>query len=152
MFFMNEFFYIFLAGLIIFFLVWFRKNKAARHNNRILVIDDDKTFGMIVTANLKREGYEVLWVPTGEQGLEMAGKNPPDLIILDVMLPGITGREVCSRLKEDSQTKDIPIIFMTVKDSPSDIKAELEAGAIDHLTKPVDYGELSSEIKKILGN
>ncbi len=149
---MNNIFYILIIGFIIFIIFWFQKSKVSKRKNRILVIDDDRSSGTILKANLNREGYEAICALTGEQGLEIARRNLPDLIILDVMLPGIKGREVCAKLKEDSQTKDIPIIFMTVKDSPYDVKAEIEAGAIAHLTKPVDYGELLSEIKKVLGS
>ena len=81
----------------------------------------------------------------------MAQRLKPDLIILDVILPGIKGREVCLRLKENKDTRDIPVMFLTAKDSPDDIKAEKEVGGICHLTKPVDNKQLISEIEKILG-
>jgi CheY-like chemotaxis protein len=118
---------------------------------QIHLIDDDKTLARMLTVNFLSKGMTLLVAETGEKGLILAKNKDVDLIILDVILPKMKGREVCQRLKEDSQTKDIPIIFLTVKDSPDDIQAELEAGAVSHLTKPVDFQQLYQQIKKILG-
>ncbi len=96
------------------------------------------------------EGYKIATAETGEIGLVLAKEKRPDLIILDVLLPGIKGREVCNKLKEDDQTKNIPVVFLTAKASPEDIKAELKAGALAHLTKPVDMQKLSAVINRIL--
>ncbi len=120
-------------------------------DKKVLVIDDDKALLKMIRANLINHGMNVLTADTGEKGLELAQKKDPDLIILDVILPGMKGREVCSRLKQDQRTSKIPIMFLTAKDSPDDIKAEMDAGALMHLTKPVNPQELFSEIKKILG-
>jgi DNA-binding response OmpR family regulator len=97
------------------------------------------------------KGYSVLAAQTGEKGIQVAKLQKPDLIILDVILPGIKGRDVCVRLKEDEETKSIPVIFLTAKDSPDDIKAELATGGLTHLTKPVHARTLIAEIKKVLG-
>ncbi|MDP2653712.1 MAG: response regulator [Candidatus Omnitrophota bacterium] len=117
----------------------------------ILLVDDDKTFVRMVSSDFFRRGVTVLVASSGERGIEMARAQKPDLIVLDVILPGMKGREVCLSLKEDPKTKDIPVIFLTVKDSPDDIHAEFEAGAVSHLTKPVDLKKLYLEIQKILG-
>ncbi len=121
-------------------------------NWKILVVDDDKIFLKLIRTHFLRYGIYLLAAQTGEEGLQMASKKIPDLIILDVILPDMNGKEVCVQLKEDSRTKDIPVIFLTVKESPEELKAELEAGGILHFTKPVDFQELYLEIKKILGS
>ena len=92
-------------------------------NKRILVIDDDRGLLKMVKACLSPQGYEVLLAQTGEEGLKLAKSKRPVLIILDVVLPGIKGREVCERLKEDPDTRRIPVYFLTAKDSPDDVKA-----------------------------
>ena len=96
-------------------------------------------------------GYSVLSAETGEIGLQIAETQRPDLILLDVILPGMKGREVCKRLKENKVTKDIPVVFVTVKDAKDEINAELEAGAHAHLTKPIAVKVLISTIRSIIG-
>lgn len=118
---------------------------------QILLIDDDKTLLRMMSANFQSKGITLLTAETGEKGLALARNKEVDLIILDVILPKMKGREVCQRLKEDNRTKDIPIIFLTVKHSADDVQAEFEAGAVSHLTKPVDFSVLYKEISKILG-
>ena len=117
----------------------------------ILVIDDDKTILKLMRNIFIREGLSVLTAATGERGLAMAVRHKPDLIILDVILPAMNGLDVCAKLKEDSQTREIPIMFLTVKDSPLDIKSELEFGGVAHMTKPVDSREIFLMVKKMLG-
>ena len=105
----------------------------------------------MMSANFLSKGITLLTAETGEKGLALARNKEVDLIILDVILPKMKGREVCQKLKEDSGTKDIPIIFLTVKHSTDDVQAEFEAGAVSHLTKPVDFQVLYKEITKLLG-
>jgi CheY-like chemotaxis protein len=116
----------------------------------ILVVDDDKGLRKIMTAYFTKQGMTVLTAQTGEEGLEIARKRRPDLIILDVILPRMKGRAVCSKLKEDPRTRNIPVIFLTAKYSPDDVMAEIQAGGVAHITKPINLSELSSEIKKYL--
>lgn len=116
----------------------------------ILVVDDDEMYLKTVRPMLVREGFAVLTATTGESGFDVALKHKPDLIILDVILPGIKGRDLCKKLKDHNDTKDIPIVFLTAKFSEDDVKAELEAGAVAHLTKPIDPKALVSTINKIL--
>jgi len=116
----------------------------------ILVIDDDETLIKTVRPLLISNGFSVLTALTGEDGIQIAKSQKPDLILLDVILPGIKGREVCRTLKENNQTKHIPVVFFTAKDSADDIQAEMQAGAEDHLTKPLDPKILISTIKGIL--
>ena len=81
----------------------------------------------------------------------MALDQRPDLIILDVIMPGIKGRELCTKIKSYEVLKNIPVVFLTAKDSDDDIKAELDAGAVTHLTKPIDSAKLVTVVKSILG-
>ena len=119
-------------------------------HKKILIIDDDHGLLKVLQVNLASHGFTVFTAETGEDGLELIKKNPPDLVLLDVILPGIKGREVCKCIKEDPKTKNIPVVFLTAKDSPDDITAELKLGAIAHLTKPIDFQRLLSELRKIL--
>ncbi len=118
---------------------------------KILIVDDDQGFTKMVKTNLSDRGFEVIVAVTGERGLVLAQARRPDLILLDVILPGIKGREVCTRLKNNPQTKSIPVIFLTAKNSPDDIRAEMEAGGLTHITKPVDFTKLLDEINRTLG-
>ncbi len=116
----------------------------------ILVIDDDRGFLKLIRSFLVSRGHRALLAENGEKGIKIAGTSKPDLILLDVIMPGMKGREVCAKLKSDEQTKEIPVIFLTAKDSPDDIKAEMELGALTHITKPLDAKELYSKIAGIL--
>jgi DNA-binding response OmpR family regulator len=118
---------------------------------KILIIDDDKTLQMMLKTVLISNGFDVVSTFSGEEGLTLAKTEKPDLIILDVIMPGIKGREVCRRLKDDPQMKTTPVLFLTSKDSDDDVAAELEAGAIGHVTKPVNSMSLVRKIKQILG-
>lgn len=119
-------------------------------HKKILIVDDDKGLLKVVRAHLMGYGFEVITADSGEKGIQLAQRKRPNLIILDVLLPGIKGREVCARLKKDKNTRRMPVMFLTAKDSPDDVKAEMDAGAVTHLTKPVDPQELISEVKKVL--
>jgi len=117
----------------------------------VLVVDDDLTFIKLVRSHFVKKGLNVISSESGERGVEMAKRWKPDLIILDVILPGIKGRMVCAKLKEDPDTQDIPVMFVTFKNSLDDISAEMELGAVMHLTKPVNYDHLYQQVIKILG-
>lgn len=117
----------------------------------ILVIDDDEGIQTTLKRILLDRGYSVLSAFTGERGIQVAMTQQPDLILLDVILPGMKGRNVCEKLKEEKLTKDIPVVFLTAKDSPDDIAAEKEVGGIGHMTKPIKARILLSEIKRVIG-
>ena len=117
----------------------------------ILVVDDDDGVIKTIRPILMTNGYSVLTAQTGEDGLQIARVQQPDMIILDVILPGIKGRDVCKKLKTDPKTKNIPVVFLTAKESQDDIEAEKEAGGISHLTKPVNAKELLSIISDLIG-
>ena len=114
---------------------------------RILVVEDEEDILELVRYNLSREGYQVDCVTSGEKALKIAGSNMLDLIVLDLMLPGIDGLEVARRLKNDSKTRDIPIIMLTAKGEEADIVTGLELGADDYITKPFSITELLARVK-----
>ena len=119
---------------------------------KILLVDDDPGVHFIATPILTKQGYLVVSAKHGEQGLQLALNERPDLIILDVILPGIKGRDLCVKMKAYDVLKNIPIVFLTAKDSDDDIKAELDAVAVTHLTKPIDSAQLIEAVKGILGS
>jgi diguanylate cyclase (GGDEF)-like protein len=102
---------------------------------RILIVDDAMTNIMSLEELLKGD-YEVMYATGSEQGLEMCRSMQPDLVLLDVVMPGIDGFEVCARLKRDPETRDIPVVFVTARSDIADETRGLEAGAIDFITKP----------------
>ncbi|MCK4628760.1 MAG: response regulator, partial [Sedimentisphaerales bacterium] len=102
----------------------------------ILIVDDEQDILELLNYNLGRDGYKVLSAQTGEEALDTASRELPGLIILDLMLPGIDGLEVCKRLKKASETEKIPIIMLTAKGEEADIVTGLELGADDYITKP----------------
>ena len=117
---------------------------------RILVVEDEEDILELVRYNLSREGYQVLGVTSGEKALKTAGLELLDLIVLDLMLPGLDGLEVAKRLKSDSKTQHIPIIMLTAKGEEADIVTGLELGADDYVTKPFSPRILTARIKAVL--
>jgi two-component system alkaline phosphatase synthesis response regulator PhoP len=104
--------------------------------DKILVIDDEKDILDLVEYNLKQNGYKVSCVVSGEEALDAASSFMPDLILLDLMLPGIDGFDVCKELKSHTDTRDIPVIMLTAKSEDVDVVTGLELGADDYITKP----------------
>ena len=116
----------------------------------ILVVDDEEDIRELVQLNLSREGYAILPCETGEQALDRAFSKMPDLIILDLMLPGIDGLEVCKRLKNDPKTQQIPLVMLTAKGEEADIVTGLELGADDYVTKPFSGKVLVARVRRLL--
>jgi DNA-binding response OmpR family regulator len=116
----------------------------------ILVIDDEEDLIKLVDYNLTKENYLVLSARDGEKGISIARQHMPELIILDVMLPGLDGWEVCKRLRADSKTARIPILMLTAKSEETDKVLGLELGADDYLTKPFSLRELLARVKALL--
>ncbi len=116
----------------------------------ILVVDDEEDIRELVELNLSREGLKVIGSETGEQGLKMAQSQRPDLIVLDLMLPGMDGLEVCRRIKADPKTRQIPVVMLTAKGEEADIVAGLELGAEDYITKPFSGRVLAARVRRIL--
>ncbi|GBD93261.1 transcriptional regulatory protein YycF [bacterium BMS3Abin05] len=117
---------------------------------RVLVVDDEEDILELIGHNLKKEGYDVQSVATGEEALRAASENIPDLIVLDLMLPGVDGLEVCRRLKEDPDTRRIPIIILSAKGDEADIVTGLELGADDYVPKPFSPRVLVARIRAVL--
>lgn len=114
--------------------------------SKILVIDDVAKNLQLVGETLNSDRIEIIASTNGEHGYLLAKKHRPDLILLDVMMPNITGIEVCKQLKEDDELKDIPVIFLTAKTETSDIVEGFEVGAVDYITKPFFQKELISRV------
>jgi two-component system phosphate regulon response regulator PhoB len=117
---------------------------------KILVIEDDEDIRELICYNLKREGYQTVAAAAGEEGLKAARSHLPDIIILDLMLPGIDGLEVCKILKNESKTKNIPIVMLTAKGDETDIVTGLEVGADDYIVKPFSPKVLIARIRALL--
>ena len=116
----------------------------------ILVVDDEEDILELIRFNLVREGYKVLTAPSGEEALSIAQSEMPSLMVLDLMLPGIDGLEVTRVLKNDSKTKDIPIVMLTAKGEEADIVTGLELGADDYITKPFSPRVLVARVRAVL--
>lgn len=116
----------------------------------ICIIEDEEDIREILTLQLKREGYESLSAETGEEGIRLVREKKPQLVLLDLMLPGVDGLGVCRTLREGKDTKDIPIIMITARGEESDIVTGLEMGADDYVTKPFSPKVVLSRIKTVL--
>ncbi|WP_028828724.1 response regulator [Proteocatella sphenisci] len=110
----------------------------------ILIIEDEKPISDIIKFNLQKEGFDILTAYDGKEGLELALSANPDLIILDIMLPGMNGFDVCKKLRE---TSNVPIIMATAKEEEVDKILGLEFGADDYITKPFSVRELTARVK-----
>ncbi len=117
---------------------------------RILIIEDDPSFSRAINHIVEKEGYEVSTASNGMTGLRMAKDNPPDLLILDVMLPGLDGFEICSQLRADESTEKLPIIMLSAKGQEADKTTGLSVGANEYLTKPIDRALLLEKIASLL--
>ena len=117
---------------------------------RILVVDDEEDIIELVRYNMAKEGYKVIGVTTGEQAISKARAELPDLVLLDLMLPGVDGLEVCKILKADEKTAHIPIVMLTAKGEEADIVTGLEIGADDYVTKPFSPKVLIARVRAVL--
>ncbi len=116
----------------------------------LLIVDDDIDTLELLQIALEKEGYQCHIASTGAQALETLAKNPVDLLILDVMLPDMSGLEVCKKIKQDKKWASLPIILLTGKTGDNDKVIGLELGAEDYIVKPYNYKEVSLRIQKIL--
>ena len=117
---------------------------------KILIVDDEKDIVDLVAYNLEKEGYETLKALDGEKALQLVRTKTPDLVVLDLMLPGIQGLEVCKRIRKVPETAAIPIIMLTAKGEEIDKVLGLEIGADDYITKPFSVKELLARVKAVL--
>lgn len=118
--------------------------QAMAHAPKVLVVEDEDTLLFTLSHNLKREGYEVLTAQRGDDGLRLAREKHPDLILLDLMLPGVDGIQVCRLLRRDST---VPILMLTALGGESDRVAGLDTGADDYITKPFGMRELMARVR-----
>jgi two-component system, OmpR family, alkaline phosphatase synthesis response regulator PhoP len=118
--------------------------------DRILVVDDEEDILELITYNLTKEGYQVITAASGEAAISKAHKEKPDLILLDLMLPGVDGLDVYRELKKKQDTSQIPIIMVTAKTEDADIITGLELGSDDYVTKPFSPKVLLARIKAVL--
>ncbi|MFP4429684.1 MAG: response regulator [Spirochaetota bacterium] len=116
----------------------------------VLVVDDEEDILELIQYNLEKEGYTVKTVKTGEECLAIVGKLAPDIVVLDLMLPGLDGLEVCKRLKRSDVTRSIPVLMLTAKSEDSDIVSGLELGADDYITKPFSPKVLIARVRAVL--
>ncbi len=116
----------------------------------VLVIEDEEDILELIRYNLDREGYRVVCAESGEKGLEIARRQRPDLLLLDLMLPGLDGLEVCKRLKTDSAAASLPIVMVTARGEEADVVTGLELGAEDYVTKPFSPRVLVARVRAVL--
>jgi len=117
---------------------------------RILVVDDEEDILELIRFHLSREGYQLVLAATGEDALKKAGREAFDLVVLDLMLPGLDGLEVAKALKAEARTRSLPIIMLTAKGEDADIVTGLEIGADDYITKPFSPRVLTARVKAVL--
>ena len=116
----------------------------------ILVVEDEDALATLLHYNLEKEGYEVALAPDGEEALTQIKERLPDLVILDWMLPKVSGIEVCRRLRARPETRNVPIIMLTARGEESDRIRGLDTGADDYLVKPFAMSELSARVRAVL--
>ncbi len=117
---------------------------------RVLVIDDEAPIRLLCRVNLEAEGMEVVEAADGPAGLEQARAAEPDVVLLDVMMPGLDGWRVAEQLLDDPQTKDIPIVFLTARAEFRDRAKGLDIGGVDYITKPFNPLELAPMVRDLL--
>lgn len=117
---------------------------------KILIAEDERDIRDLVAFTLRFAGYEVTTASNGEEAVQLASKENPDLILMDVRMPRLTGYDACRILKADPVMKDIPVVFLSAKGQESEIQAGLDAGAEEYLLKPFAPDQLTERVKTIL--
>jgi len=119
---------------------------------KILVVDDSKTALFMVTTILKKERYQLLTATDGQQAVEVAAAERPDLVLMDVVMPRMTGFEACRELKRREDTKAIPVILVTTRGEEENVEIGFESGCNDYVTKPVNGQELLAKIRDLVAS
>jgi DNA-binding response OmpR family regulator len=119
--------------------------------HRVLVVDDDPVIVRLLEVNLRIDGYEVETATRGEQALERATETSPDLLILDIMMPGLDGWETCRRLRENPAFAGTPVVFLSARSQDDDRSGDLDLGPVAYLTKPFDPVRLMELVRRMLG-
>lgn len=117
---------------------------------KVLIIEDEKDLAELLAFNLEKEGFAATCVHDGKRGLELAGTDIPDLILLDLMLPGLLGTEVCKALRKDQRTAQIPVVMITAKGDEIDRVVGFEVGADDYIVKPFSMREMVLRVKAVM--
>ena len=123
---------------------------AAERRPLVLVADDDEDILMLVAFRLERAGYDVITARSGEQALNLALANTPDLAVLDVMMPGLDGYGVTRELRRTDATSEVPVILLTARAEEADVARGMAAGADDYVKKPFDARDLRERVKRLL--
>ncbi len=121
--------------------------SAKKSGFRLLIVDDIAENIKVLGNSLEYEGYIISFATSGEQAIELTLKTKVDLILLDIMMPGMDGYQVCRALKTEARTKDVPVIFITAKTEKEDIVRGFDAGAVDYVTKPFNAAELCARVR-----
>ncbi|HEX9067232.1 MAG TPA: response regulator [Ktedonobacterales bacterium] len=119
---------------------------------KVLVVDDSWTDLTLMTSPLREEGFEIITASDGDEALEKAWREQPNVILLDVVLPKQNGFQVCRRLREAEQSKNIPVILVSGKDTPMDQRWGLQQGADFYITKPFSSEDLIAKVRSVIGN
>ncbi len=117
---------------------------------KILIAEDERDIRDLITFTLRFAGYEVVAASNGEEAFERAQKEFPDLILMDVRMPRMTGYEACRRMKEVDSVKNIPVVFLSAKGQESEVNAGLDAGAVEYILKPFSPDQLTDRVKTLL--
>ncbi len=118
---------------------------------KVLIIDDSPTELYMLQKMVEKGGHEAITATEAEEGLKMASSDKPDVILMDVVMPGMSGFQATRKLNKDAETSSIPVVIVTTKDQETDRIWGLRQGALDYITKPVKEGELLDKIKAALG-
>ena len=123
------------------------QNSNESKDSKVLIVDDVPANLNVLCQALETEGYKIVAAPSGAVALQIAHRTQPDLILLDVMMPGMDGFETCRRLKADASTVEIPVIFITAKDEMSSIIKGFQVGGADYITKPFRHEEVRIRVQ-----
>ncbi len=121
------------------------------NRKKILLVDDSSTVLLMVKTILSRRPYDTVTAADGQEGIEKAVSERPDLILMDVMMPRMDGFEACRRLRASAETREIPIIMVTTRGEMQSVQAGYESGCSDYVTKPIDARELLEKVRNCLG-
>ena len=127
------------------------KSVKKQSGRRVLIVDDEPSMRLLCSINLEMAGFDVTEAADGAEALERAKNDGFDLVLLDVMMPGIGGHEVLRRLSESERTRALPVVFLTARTDRDDLRAGYELGAVDYVTKPFDPIALAARVEEILG-
>ena len=119
---------------------------------KILVVDDEETVLLVFKTHLNAAGYDVVTASSGKAGLEAVGREDPDLVLLDVMMPEMNGFAVCRAIRDNPAWKKLPVVMITGLHGEADAQEGRQSGATDFMTKPVDYDDLTKRVRKFIGS